>query len=72
VPHLYVVGGSDAGVAAALAAREQDPRWDVTVALADRYPNFSICGLPFYLSGETSDWREAWSAPTVTPSLSGG
>ncbi len=25
--------------------------------LADRYPNFSICGLPFYLSGEISDWK---------------
>ena len=25
--------------------------------VADNYPNFSICGLPFYLSGEVSDWR---------------
>jgi NADPH-dependent 2,4-dienoyl-CoA reductase/sulfur reductase-like enzyme len=25
--------------------------------LADEFPNFSICGLPFYLSGETPDWR---------------
>jgi NADPH-dependent 2,4-dienoyl-CoA reductase/sulfur reductase-like enzyme len=31
---------------------------DVTVALADRYPNFSICGLPFHISGETPDWRD--------------
>ncbi len=58
MPHLFVVGGSDAGIAAALTARTQDPGWDVTVALADRYPNFSICGLPFYLSGETPDWRD--------------
>ena len=34
MPHLLIVGGSDAGI-------------------ADRYPNFSICGLPFYLSGVT-------------------
>ena len=25
--------------------------------LADRYPNFSICGLPYFLSGEVPDWR---------------
>lgn len=24
----------------------------------DAYPNFSICGLPFYLSGEVFDWRK--------------
>ena len=38
--------------------REQDRGWDVRVALADRYPDFSICGLPFYLSGEAPDWRD--------------
>lgn len=26
--------------------------------LADALPNFSICGLPFFLSGETPDWRQ--------------
>ena len=25
--------------------------------LADRYPNFSICGLPYFLSREVPDWR---------------
>ncbi|HEY1279164.1 MAG TPA: FAD-dependent oxidoreductase [Acidimicrobiales bacterium] len=57
MPHLLIVGGSDAGIAAGLAARQHDPDWDATIVLADRYPNFSICGLPFYLSGETRDWR---------------
>jgi NADPH-dependent 2,4-dienoyl-CoA reductase/sulfur reductase-like enzyme len=27
------------------------------VLLADRYPNFSICGLPYFLSGEVPDWH---------------
>jgi NADPH-dependent 2,4-dienoyl-CoA reductase/sulfur reductase-like enzyme len=27
------------------------------VVLADAFPNFSICGLPFFLSGETPDWK---------------
>lgn len=55
--HLVVVGGSDAGIAAGLRAREVDPAADVDVVLADDYPNFSICGLPYLLSGEVADWR---------------
>jgi NADPH-dependent 2,4-dienoyl-CoA reductase/sulfur reductase-like enzyme len=54
---LLVVGGSDAGIAAALRAREIDPSVEVTVALADTYPNYSICGLPYFLGGDVPDWR---------------
>jgi len=54
---LVIIGGSDAGISAALRAREVDPSVEPTLVIADRYPNFSICGLPFYLSGEVSDWR---------------
>jgi NADPH-dependent 2,4-dienoyl-CoA reductase/sulfur reductase-like enzyme len=54
---LLIIGGSDAGISAALRARELDASAEVTVVLADRYPNYSICGLPFYLSGETPDWH---------------
>lgn len=54
---LLVIGGSDAGISAALRAHELDPRAEVSVLLADEYPNYSICGLPFYLSGETPDHR---------------
>lgn len=56
-PHLVIVGGSDAGIAAALRAREVNPAADVTVVVGDAFPNYSICGLPFYLSGEVPDWR---------------
>ncbi len=55
--HLVMIGGSDAGISAALRARELDPSADVTVVLADAYPNFSICGIPYYLSGEVTRWR---------------
>ena len=34
-----------------------DPGADVTVVVADAYPNFSICGIPYYLSGEVIHWR---------------
>jgi NADPH-dependent 2,4-dienoyl-CoA reductase/sulfur reductase-like enzyme len=55
--HLAMIGGSDAGISAALRARELDPSADVTVVVADSYPNFSICGIPYYISGEVPHWR---------------
>ncbi len=55
--HLVAIGGSDAGISAALRARELDPTADVTVVVADAYPNFSICGIPYYISGEVTHWR---------------
>jgi NADPH-dependent 2,4-dienoyl-CoA reductase/sulfur reductase-like enzyme len=55
--HVVAVGGSDAGISAALRARELDPSADVTVVVADAYPNFSICGIPYYISGDVTHWR---------------
>ncbi|MBA3822342.1 MAG: FAD-dependent oxidoreductase [Ktedonobacterales bacterium] len=57
MPHLLIIGGSDAGISAALRAREVDASWQVTMVVADAYPNFSICGLPYFLSGEVADWH---------------
>ena len=54
---LVIIGGSDAGISAGLRAREVDATADVAVILADEFPNYSICGLPFYLSGEVADWH---------------
>jgi NADPH-dependent 2,4-dienoyl-CoA reductase/sulfur reductase-like enzyme len=54
---LVIIGGSDAGISAALRAREVSPTAEVDMILADAYPNYSICGLPFYLSGEIYDWH---------------
>ncbi|GAA4136922.1 FAD-dependent oxidoreductase [Leifsonia shinshuensis] len=55
--HLVAIGGSDAGISAALRARELDPATDVTVVVADEYPNFSICGIPYYFSGDVRPWQ---------------
>src|SRR5713226_7220365 len=55
--HVVAIGGSDAGISAALRAREIDPGCEVTVVIADAYPNFSICGIPYYVSGEVTHWR---------------
>src|ERR1700757_512411 len=63
--HLVMIGGSDAGISAALRARELDPSADVTVVVADSYPNFSICGIPYYVSGEVTHWRNLAPRPTA-------
>lgn len=55
--HLLIIGGSDAGISAALRARELAPALEITIVLSDRFPNFSICGLPFFLSGEVPNWQ---------------
>ncbi|GEK79326.1 FAD-dependent oxidoreductase [Agrococcus baldri] len=55
--HVVAVGGSDAGISAALRARELDPSVDVTVVVADSYPNYSICGIPYFISGEVQPWQ---------------
>ena len=54
--HIVAIGGSDAGISAALRIRELDPSTEVTVVVADAYPNFSICGIPYYVSGEVTHW----------------
>jgi NADPH-dependent 2,4-dienoyl-CoA reductase/sulfur reductase-like enzyme len=54
---LLIVGGSDAGISAGLRARELAPEVEVTLVVADAYPNYSICGIPYHLSGEVPDWR---------------
>jgi NADPH-dependent 2,4-dienoyl-CoA reductase/sulfur reductase-like enzyme len=58
VAHLVVVGGSDAGISAALRARELAPDIDVTVVVADAFPNFSICGIPYYISRQVPHWTD--------------
>src|ERR1700693_4162046 len=62
--HLVMIGGSDAGISAALRARELDPGAEVSVVVADAFPNFSICGIPYYVSGEVTHSRNL-AHPTV-------
>ena len=52
-----IIGGSDAGISAALRIKEINPQDAVKMFLADDYPNFSICGIPFYFSREVKEWR---------------
>ena len=54
---LLIIGGSDAAISAGLRARDLNPDAEVTLVVADIYPNYSICGIPYHVSGEASDWR---------------
>jgi NADPH-dependent 2,4-dienoyl-CoA reductase/sulfur reductase-like enzyme len=54
---LVIIGGSDAGISAALRARETDPGLTPTIIVADEFPNYSICGLPYYISRDVVDWK---------------
>ncbi len=56
--NLIAIGGSDAGISAAFRAKELDPKITPTVVVDDDFPNFSICGLPYYISHEVEDWRK--------------
>src|SRR5712691_6025343 len=55
--NLVILGGSRIIKKNTLRAREMDSTSEVTVVVADRFPNYSVCGLPFYLSGEVPDWH---------------
>ena len=55
--HVAIVGGSDAGIEAARRCLELDPQTQVSLLVADAFPNFSICGIPYHVSGEVPDWR---------------
>ncbi|HEX4579971.1 MAG TPA: FAD-dependent oxidoreductase [Candidatus Dormibacteraeota bacterium] len=54
---VVAIGGSDAGISAALRVRELDSGAEVMVVVADAYPNFSICGIPYHVSGDVPDWH---------------
>lgn len=54
---LLVIGGSDAGIMASLNAKGIKPHLQVTVLLADEYPNLSICGLPYAISKDVKEWQ---------------
>ncbi|MDD2427636.1 MAG: FAD-dependent oxidoreductase [Eubacteriales bacterium] len=56
--NVLIIGGSDAGVMAALNLKELAPEHEVTVILADEYPNHSICGLPYAVSGKVEKWED--------------
>jgi NADPH-dependent 2,4-dienoyl-CoA reductase/sulfur reductase-like enzyme len=56
--NLVIIGASDAGISAALRAREINPEIIPTIIASDSFPNFSICGLPYFISRDVADWKD--------------
>lgn len=54
---MLIIGGSDAGISAALRARELNAKIKITMILADEFPNLSICGIPYAVSKEVTQWQ---------------
>jgi len=55
---ILIIGGSDVGISAALRIRELDKDTKVTIISNNRFPNYSICGIPFYIGGEVKHYKD--------------
>lgn len=55
---VVIIGGSDVGISAALRIRELDKDIRPLVIANNAFPNYSICGIPFYLGGEVKKWKD--------------
>jgi NADPH-dependent 2,4-dienoyl-CoA reductase/sulfur reductase-like enzyme len=55
--NLVIIGGSDAGISAALRARELNNDIRPTLIVANSFPNFSICGLPYFINQDVKHWK---------------
>ena len=55
---LVVVGGDAGGMAAATAARRQDPNLDVVVLERGRWTSYSACGIPYLIGGEVKELED--------------
>mgnify|MGYP000482835393 CR=1 FL=1 len=55
---VVIVGASDVGISAALRIRELDDSIRPLVIANNDFPNYSICGIPFYIGGEVDKWQD--------------
>jgi NADPH-dependent 2,4-dienoyl-CoA reductase/sulfur reductase-like enzyme len=55
---LVVIGGDAGGMAAATAARRQDPSLDVVALERGRWTSYSACGIPYLIGGEVKDLED--------------
>jgi NADPH-dependent 2,4-dienoyl-CoA reductase/sulfur reductase-like enzyme len=58
VSRILVVGGNAAGMTAASRAKRLDPSLEITILEASSRIAYSICGLPYFLSGLVRDLSE--------------
>ncbi len=53
---LVIIGGGASGSEAALQARKYDKDADITIIERQNYPQYSLCGLPYAVSGDIKEF----------------
>lgn len=53
---LVIIGGGSSGSEAALEARKFDRNADITIIERQKYPQYSLCGLPYALSEDINSF----------------
>ncbi|KYC45804.1 MAG: Coenzyme A disulfide reductase [Candidatus Methanofastidiosum methylothiophilum] len=53
---LVIIGGGASGSEAALEARKFDRNVEITLIEKQKYPQYSLCGLPYALSGDVDNF----------------
>jgi NADPH-dependent 2,4-dienoyl-CoA reductase/sulfur reductase-like enzyme len=55
---LLVIGGNAAGMSAASRARRVNREMEIIVLEKGEHISYGTCGLPYFLSGQVSDWHQ--------------
>lgn len=55
---IVVIGGNAAGMTAASRAKRLDPGLDIQILELSHFISYSICGLPYYVSGDVASHRQ--------------
>ncbi|MDD2579498.1 MAG: FAD-dependent oxidoreductase [Eubacteriales bacterium] len=55
---ILIIGGVAAGPSAAAKASRNQPDAEIVLYERDRYISYSACGMPFYLTGELTDFQQ--------------
>ena len=55
---VVIIGASDVGISTALRIRELDDSIRPLVIANNDFPNYSICGIPFFIGGEVENWQD--------------
>ena len=53
---VVIIGASDVGISAALRIRELNQNIKPLVIADNNFPNFSICGIPFFIGNEVNNY----------------
>ncbi len=52
---IFIIGGNAAGMSAAVRARKNDPRAEITVIQKEQDISYSACGLPYFIAGKIAE-----------------